>query len=679
MKIFTLKSLSISLLKRKKKYLIFLFLSFFLINTTQSQENDFKEVEAFKEFKNTEILTITQDQFNNIWLGTNQGLLRFDGNEIKNFELKIDNSTKNISTILCKNDAILIGKNKTLHVKTKNQLFTYDVKNVNKIVTHKNNVFIGTNQGILHVREDYLQPLKTTYSLDFSIVNDIIFFDNYFIIGTNNGLWKIENLFEPKGIKQISKGNFTSFLNIDNQLFALKNNNVILELKKDTLIEKYTKENIFRIKIIKNKIYVISKNEGIDILNPDTFIFEKRITKYNSNINSNQINDVFEDAENNIFIATKNKLFLNKNLELGEKTNLFLSEISVNFNSVDSINLQNYRRTLHLKPNQNNVSFLFESISINQPKNILYRYKLNNQFSPWSNKNQVDFANLKSGDYVFKVESKFKNKNKVSTIAFNFFIDNPIYKKVWFLLGCFVFVCLILAGFIELYIRNIKKKNKQKITELKRENHLLSLEQKALQLQMNPHFIFNVLNGIKALGNNENKAELNKSISQFSVLLRSVLNNSRLEEISLQEEIETLQNYLSLEQKMNSKSFKFSIETSLNNIDSEEILIPPMLVQPFVENAIKHGISSSYNGEIIIKFNVKYRFLECTITDNGNGFYQTQKQKTKNSHKSIAVKITKERIKNLSKYSQFSIEELKNENSILGTKIWFKIPLKTDY
>jgi two-component system sensor histidine kinase LytS len=197
---------------------------------------------------------------------------------------------------------------------------------------------------------------------------------------------------------------------------------------------------------------------------------------------------------------------------------------------------------------------------------------------------------------------------------------------------------------------------------------------------MNPHFIFNVLNGIKALGNSDNKEELNKTISQFSILLRSILNNSRLEEISLKEEIETLENYLSLEQKMSSKTFEFSIQKNLHNIDPEEILIPPMLLQPFIENAVKHGISKiTSEAKVSVVFEVKHHFLECAIRDNGIGFHKSQEENKTKNHSSVGLKITKERIKNISKFSAFSVEEIKEENTILGTKIWFRIPLKLDY
>ena len=195
-----------------------------------------------------------------------------------------------------------------------------------------------------------------------------------------------------------------------------------------------------------------------------------------------------------------------------------------------------------------------QNVSIRNPKNIEFRYKLNANFSLWNTNKQINFASLKPGQYEFIVESRFKGEAKISSKKFSFYIENHFYEKGWFLLVCGVLFSLCLTIIITRYIKQLQTRNKQKIAALKLESHLLSLEQKALQLQMNPHFIFNVLNGIKALGNADDKEALNRAITEFSVLLRSILKNSRLEEISLKEELETLENYLSLEQKMSSKN-----------------------------------------------------------------------------------------------------------------------------
>ncbi|QOD61555.1 histidine kinase [Polaribacter haliotis] len=657
-----------------KRNLLFLIFSFFCLNAGFSQENDFQKIEAFRDYKSYKISDIHQDNNIYIWFSSNKGILQFDGEKITKF------NSENSTTLLSKNDSLFIGTENGLTIKTKKGFSNFEGKEIHKIIEHNNQVYVGSNQGILQFKTNYLQPLKTTYNLDFSVVNDIIFYKNFFYIATNNGLWKLDKLYKPTIIKELKSGTFNSFLKVNSSLLVVENNHAIIRiLNEENFVKKYTKNDISNISNINDEIYVNTKNNGITILDVTSFNFKKSMNKYNSNLKTNTIYKVFKDAENNVFIATDKGVFIKKNSNYIKAPTLIIKNVLINFISIDSINNEYSNKTLLLESNQNNISFLFKSIAIQQTKNIEYRFKINKTFSPWNSTNRVDFANLKYGNYEFIVESRFKNSDEISRKTFTFNIDKPFYLKVWFIILSIAVFCFLLALIIDIYIRKINKKNKQKVQQLKLENHLLSLEHKALQLQMNPHFIFNVLNGIKALGNAGNTKELNKTISQFSILLRSVLNNSRLEEISLKDEVESLTNYLDLEQKMSTNTFQYYIETKLNNIDIEEILIPPMLVQPFAENAIKHGFSANKDGVITICFDVKQHNLECTITDNGVGFHQSKKINIDTSHKSVALKITKERIENLSKKGAFSIKEIKEETHIIGTKVWFKIPLKTDY
>ena len=646
-----------------------------------SQDINFQKIEAYSAYKNYKISEITQDNAHIIWLATNKGLLKFDGISIAPVDFKTGKPPQRVQTLLANNDSLFIGGTKSLVLKTFNNLLTFDANSVNKIYKHQNTYFIGSNQGLLHFNNNLLGPLKTAHNLDFSIINDIIYHEKKFIVAANSGLWIVHNPHQPKKAVLISSGNYTSLLQLKKKLYVVKNKTKIEALTTENkLIQKYVRPEIQSISAVNNKVYVASKNEGIDVLNSASFRFEKRISKYNSSLKSNALSALFEDAEKNIFIATASELYIQRKSTSFEKPFLKIVNLEVNYKRVDSINVNANTAMLHLNSNQNNLSFLLESTSISTPKNIEFRYKLNQNFSLWNASRHINFASLNPGKYEFIVQARFKDGAELSTKKFSFFIAIPFYKKAWFLVLCSFIFFLLLAVIIEFYLRKLKVKSQQKIVALKLENHLLSLEQKALQLQMNPHFIFNVLNGIKALGISNKKEELNEAILEFSILLRSVLNNSRLEEISLKEEIETLQNYVRLEQKMGSKKFEFSLEKKLAKIDPEELLIPPMLLQPFIENALKHGFfKMAHSGKISVVFKIKNQFLECTVEDNGIGIFQSQKENKIKNHHSVALKITKERIENLSKTDSFSMEEIKKENIILGTRIWFKIPLKTDY
>ncbi|MFK8058630.1 MAG: histidine kinase, partial [Polaribacter sp.] len=557
-----------------------------------------------------------------------------------------------------------------------NKASFFESNAINNIQLFKGKIVLATNLGVNELREDYIQPLQLNTSIDFSIIYSIFNHNNSYYLATNKGLWVTKKNYKPKETERISSTNFNKVLKLNKNILAISTLDGIKIIKKQKIASTLiTAQNITAVLENENQLWVATKTNGLEVYNSKTYQFIKRVNKYNSGI-SNKINTIYKDFQNNIWVGSSNKglykySFLENSTKNKPKINF--ETISINYKSVP------FQKKIWLKNKENNISFSFKTIDLANSKNIKYRYQLNQKTSPWSYNNSVDFASLEPGDYVFSIQSKIDQKlSPKKTI--NFYIDSPIYKKSWFFISIFSILAFLIAIILDLRIKKIKKKNIKEVEKLKLENHLLNLEQKALQLQMNPHFIFNVLNGIKSLGNSGKTSTLNDTISHFSLLLRNMLESSRLEEITLKQEIETMNSYLSLEQLMNSKSFKYQINTSLDNIDAEEILIPPMLIQPFLENAIKHGVAKiESEGNITLSFEVKHRFLECSIIDNGVGIHESKKGKTNNKHKSVAIKITKERIENISKHSSFIVEEIKKENTIFGTKIWFKLPLKTDY
>lgn len=619
-----------------------------------------------------------QDKTGYIWLASNNGLIQFNGNEFTTFTTENGLVSNIINTISTKGNTVFMGTDKGLSLKNHRGFSNFEGNNVNSILTVKNHTFLGTDKGIVRVREDYLSPLRTNFQIDLNRVNDLLFDGSFYWIATSKSLWKLDQLINPKILKRIDVNNYTSLLINGKTIVATTYNKGLTFITNDEVeTQTITTQNITSIKKINNQFWVVSADEGIEVLDAN-FNFVRNINKYNT-LTTNKITSVFQDNESNIWVSTKDKgiYFIKSDKPIQKKPTISFENIAVVYTPLDSININNYNKTLQLPADKNHISFSYKTININNSNKLEYRYTLNDKKSPWSTKNAIDLAYLAPGNYTFLAQSRI-GKTESSPIQFNFFIDTPIYKKSWFIGSSVGLACLILALIIWSYIRRIQAKNRAKVAKLKLENHLISLEQKALQLQMNPHFIFNVLNGIKALGNSGKSAELNITISKFATLLRGVLHNSRQEEISLSEEIATLKNYIELEQQMSPKPFEYSIITNLN-INSEEILIPPMLIQPFVENSIKHGISSVENGKIEIYFSVKEDLLRCEIVDNGIGIHQLKELKKVNSHKSVALKVTQERIQNLSKKSTFSINEISNKGKVTGTKVLFQIPLKTDF
>lgn len=657
-------------------FLYFFFLKFSIIS---AQNQPIKTYTKNNGLSSLHIQDIAQDSIGYLWLATPKGLVRFDGNSFLTYTTKNGLASNNINTIFVNNNFILIGTNKGLSVKSRNNFKNFEGNNINCILYANNHTFLGTDKGIFRLREEYLSPLRTNFQIDLNEINDLKFDGKFYWVATNKSLWKVDELTNPTILERIDVNNFTSILVDKNKIITTTyNNGIKIIINGEVKNQPVTLQNIIKVEKIDNQYWVISEDEGIQVFDND-FNFERTINKYNA-LTSNNITTIFEDSDQNKWIGTQNAgLYTIKNDNPSpKKPHISFENIEVAYQSLDSISNQYpYTEILKLPSNKNYLSFSYKTINIKNPQSITYRYKLNNTFSPWSKQNSINFANLSPGSYTFTAQSKVGNLES-EPIQFNFYIDTPLYQKKWFIWSIIGLACLLLGLIIWSYIRRIQTKNKAKIEKLELKNHLLCLEQKALQLQMNPHFIFNVLNGIKALGNSGKSVELNETISKFATLLRGVLHNSRQEEISLAEEITTLKNYIELEQQMSTNSFEYQVTTNLS-IDSEEILIPPMLIQPFVENSIKHGISTIEKGRIDISFSTKHNMLQCEILDNGIGFHQSQKNKQSSSHRSVAMQVTKDRIESLSNKSTFSITEIKKEGKTYGTKVLFTIPLKTDF
>lgn len=627
-------------------------------------------------FKTT---SITKDVNNNLWFGSeNSGIYIFRKKPDSLLNIRFDIERlysengfphNRIQNIHIQNDTVWVVTKNAGIVKLEYDFengFVKKIKQFNKntgirdltITTsllYNNGIWYGTNNGSLGVIENNAVIHYSKILNQAVPISAIQFQDKHLYLGTlGNGIWSAD----------ISKINTIKSLNT-------------------TFL---SSKNTYQLLFDQQQNLWVGSEKGLDRLQLKNHSIIKS-THFNANdgfigIETSK-NTSLKDAQGNLWFGTKNgitKYTPTENQIKHQKPTVYFEKIEVENQPLDSLNLHRIDTVLQLHPEQNHVAFGYKTVDINYPKRIEYQWKLNDDISSWNATSTVNFPNLTSGKYTFSVKSRngSKQESEFKTVAF--FIDTPLYKKDWFIWSVAIIIGLLILMLVVNYVQRLQRKNNAQVEKLTLENHLITLEQKALQLQMNPHFIFNVLNGIKALGNKGDTKELNKTVSQFAVLLRAILQNSRKEEISLSEEIKTLKTYLDLEQQLSADVFDYEIKTATNAVDIEEILIPPMLLQPFVENSIKHAFKGkSDKGKISITFEVKKNHLHCSITDNGIGFVQSQRKKATSDHKSVALKVTKERIKNISKKSTLDISEINEDNQILGTKVEFKIPLKTDY
>lgn len=237
-----------------------------------------------------------------------------------------------------------------------------------------------------------------------------------------------------------------------------------------------------------------------------------------------------------------------------------------------------------------------------------------------------------------------------------------------------VFIILLLVGL--LFLRQNKLKNEHKST---------LLEQKLLRLQMNPHFIFNALSSIHSLMNPKDVKRASEYLGNFSRLLRSSLESSREEYILLEDEISSIKNYLEIQQLRYENKFDYHIDVD-REIDLESAILPPMLIQPFIENAIEHGIRHKEDkGNIFIRFKLYNKKISCEIEDDGVGRQKAgeMEYEKKGKHKSLATEIIGDRIKILNKKLKqkisLNITDMRSEaNKAIGTMVRLDFPYILD-
>ncbi|MDD3861176.1 MAG: tetratricopeptide repeat protein, partial [Bacteroidales bacterium] len=276
--------------------------------------------------------------------------------------------------------------------------------------------------------------------------------------------------------------------------------------------------------------------------------------------------------------------------------------------------------------------------------------------------------NIEKHQQLIELQTQYeteKHKQQIKNLSQEIEIKNLEASNTRLFLIILIVSIFLLAGIGYFMYRNKKISSELRIKDL---------NQRLLRLQMNPHFIFNSLGAIQEYIYKEDALKAGTYLSNFSKLMRSILEFSKKDYILLSEEIEMLEYYIELQKLRFKNGFKHIIEID-DETDPDFVCIPPMLLQPFVENSIEHGLKKSdSDGEILIQIKSVSSRLEIQIHDNGIGYEESQKNKTAHiTHKSRAIEITNERLKALNKTSNTSVKITSRES--VGTTVFLKIPL----
>jgi len=307
----------------------------------------------------------------------------------------------------------------------------------------------------------------------------------------------------------------------------------------------------------------------------------------------------------------------------------------------------------------------------NDKLEYLYRLKNTGDWFPLEG-NRINITNLAPGEYAFQFGAKAGNSDLSYSETLEFEVKQHFWNTFWpWLFGG--------IGTLLLFWWISFRRQQQELSIIKNsankyrlENQLLKSKQETKQLQMNPHFLFNSLNTIKGLiSQNENK-KARAVLTDYASMMRSLLDQSREDKISIEQEIQFLTKYLQLEKTARNDSFDFNIEVG-NNLDLE-IAVPPMILQPIVENSVIHGMRGlNRKGKIDLLFEENEEDIIVIIDDNGVGRQST----TSNNHESHGTTILIERLQNYLPLSKKAIIKYidKQENSeAIGTKVTIHLP-----
>ncbi len=379
-------------------------------------------------------------------------------------------------------------------------------------------------------------------------------------------------------------------------------------------------------------------------------------------------NGFFTDSEGFVWLPTSDLVCRFDPKKLFDKVinppNLFVetevSEDNISWKIIDPNRKNKFKYFL------NNIRFKTDAISFANIASIRYYYRLKGLHPDWSEATETDeisYYNLKPGKYEFMVRADPGVRKAISkTVSIKFQIEKPFWLKWWFLLLALLFLILFVIFVVKFFSRRVQKKEliKKRIVQLRSE---------ALKAQMNPHLIHNALNNINGLINLGRSNEAQNFLSSFSKMLRLVLNNVSKDEITLAEELKIVESFVQFHGHANEQSINFNIVNQLS-VDVNSVLIPPMLIQPYVENAILHGVSQLINRKGTIEIEVKNENnrLIVTICDNGIGLGNSERKGT-----GMGTKLTNERIQLLEKNSKNKVQIVK---LVQGTKVVINIPLK---
>ena len=508
--------------------------------------------------------------------------------------------------------------------------------------TDKNH-FIDNDTIVFLKRNNFLKMTNSFQLLDSIFVDKRCYsyckFLNDELIGPEEGVFKYENKKTiPYKLNENTDFRIMDMQKKDSILFLATINNGVYFVKNRKVIDKLniknglSSNNCFKLQLLNDNLF-ISTNNGLNVYNLKT---KKIINIFEANgLVSNMVND-FVVENDTIYAATEIGISVMplKNIDTTQKLILFCKPIIVGNDTLwnrDSIfeTYTNKRFVVNLN-----------ALSYKAKGNVIFYYKLNNIDSNFTaTKDQI--INLKfsaSGDYEFLAYATDVNKTNSRILKIKIIVKSLFWQTIWFKL--ISILCFLLLIYI-IFKWQIQKVTKNELKLREKDTKIHQLELSVWRSKINPHFLFNSLNSIVALIKINKYDNAVDYINDFSIVLRKTIQSSHKLFNIIEEEIILIESLLNLEMMKRENKFHYSIK--LGSSDLKYLFFPTLLIQPVIENSLKHGIKSNPNGQILISFYEQDETIICTIEDNGEGISDLVDNNT--SHRSMGINLIKEKIK----------------------------------
>ncbi len=528
-------------------------------------------------------------------------------------------------------------------------------RSIKSMLHIKNDYFLLSSQGLFCVNS-ITDPLDGTNLIVEDWCRDIESspFSGSKFVAANGGLYELQfengkwnnkkNLLKNKQIISITvdqKKQIIYFLSFEGVIYSLDKNRKITKFKKlDSSIK------AVQLEFNKGKIYLATNKGilGLDIENGSSFLLGLYEGLSSNNVRALTFTDKY------CWAATgKGIQHIPLNLFRTKKgsAKIIFREFRLNNNPKGFKAIKEIRYDDELTIVADGISFLSNG-------NFDFAYRIIGYNENWikvpGSAGKIVIPQLPTGNITIELKMIDHNgMSSINSLKFELRVLPPFWQRWWFYLLIVLSVAGIAFLIFKSRIAQLRKKQQIALRQLQLENELRLTQQNALKAQMNPHFLFNVLNSIKGYIYENDKKNAAKYLSDFSNLVRKILEMSSLPVVALEKELETLKLYIDLEAMMLQMDFSYAIEID-ENTDDAGIKIPALLIQPYVENAFKHGLSHK-SGEKKLNISINYleseELLLITITDNGIGRKAAEEinKQTQADHQSFASNAMERRLK----------------------------------